>query len=371
MPRRVIRLGLQPSTFSFEDDHGPLVNGLASAAQSFMEGGQRRAELEMARDEKRKQDEASTAALARQANRDLIGDDFKRQELALHTTEATDHRNEHLRDDMGGLLKGVASFFKGSPSDQVAQDRLKLDREKFDFEKGKPVPSKTGSDRFAPDELAHRQMLADREADAAGVTTYEEDPITGKAVRKLAPGKSWNDVLKIYKPYGILPDGIDPKDDPAAPEPAASPSLASTVAQNIAPMPTSGQMRSPSGQILTKTAEGGYVPDGYTPYSKPAWEGVQGSPGELAGRAAFNASQDQSLNPQPGGPQDRYAGETASGKPDTYIMDEIAKDPVRSAVWNRLPPDRLAKYQAIFSLPDGPVSQQAKLRALALFAKEQ
>lgn len=255
MPRRTIRLGLQPSTFSFQDDHGPLVNGLASAAQSFMEGGQRRAELDMAREQQANEAAAGEAELQRQIDRDLSVDQSRTRELDLREREITDRRASSLRDDMGGLLKGVAGFFKPD----VAAQRLAFDREQANIKNAQVPPSKTGSDAFTPDELAHRQMLADREADAAGVTIYEDqlDELgqpTGKPVRKLGAGKTWDDVLRIYKKWDILPAGIEPQEAaPAAPPSPVAPGLQDSVGSDLAPAPESMAGRGTMETLLTDT----------------------------------------------------------------------------------------------------------------------
>ncbi len=111
MPRRTIRLGRNPASFSFEDDEGPLVNGLAYAASQFLNAGRDRAELEMNRDE-------AAAEAAHRANRDRVSDDHWTQDFDLRKQQADAHQQQMeagnanlVRDDLGATLKGAAELF--------------------------------------------------------------------------------------------------------------------------------------------------------------------------------------------------------------------------------------------------------------------
>ncbi|MCK6488317.1 MAG: hypothetical protein L6R48_08315 [Planctomycetes bacterium] len=99
---------------------------------------------------------------------------------------------------------------------------------------------KLGSDGMAPDELAHAQMMADRELDALGITMYKKDDLGGKPTRMLNEGKTWADVTQVYRKWGLpVPAEAAPVAAPAAPAaaPAGTAAPAAAPAAESAPRP--------------------------------------------------------------------------------------------------------------------------------------
>lgn len=77
---------------------------------------------------------------------------------------------------------------------------------------------------MSPTELKDRQMMADRELDAHGITIYEDDGMGGKSVRKIAPGKKWDDLHAIYQKWGLpVPSMEKPPVAPVTPAPEQAP----------------------------------------------------------------------------------------------------------------------------------------------------
>lgn len=166
MPRRTIAIGNQPSSFQFQDDFGPLNNGLAYAAGQWLASGRDRAQIEMQRDaqaqqaEEREQDvgfrtqdmELRRLALSQQ---DQQRKDALDERKIYHSDQATRYADERkqrkarddaeagatLRDDFGATGKYFLDWFRGGNPANVPRGgagssaSADLSREKFNREK--------------------------------------------------------------------------------------------------------------------------------------------------------------------------------------------------------------------------------------------
>ncbi len=80
---------------------------------------------------------------------------------------------------------------------------------------------------MSPTEMKQRQVLADRELDARGITVYDNTDKMNPPVRKMATGKTWEDIRAVYQRFGLpvptseLPMAAPP---PAVPAPGQPPS---------------------------------------------------------------------------------------------------------------------------------------------------
>lgn len=174
MPRRTIAIGNQPSSFQFQDDFGPLNNGLAYAAGQWLASGRDRAQIEMQRDaqaqqaEEREQDvgfrtqdmELRRLALSQQ---DQQRKDALDERKIYHSDQATRYADERkqrkarddaeagatLRDDFGATGKYFLDWFRGGNPANVPKDGTShssgssagtaLSREKFNWERATQV----------------------------------------------------------------------------------------------------------------------------------------------------------------------------------------------------------------------------------------
>lgn len=93
MPRRTIVIGRQPPAVEFQDDFGPLNNGLGYLAGQWLAAGRDRAQIEMQREAKSQEDT--------QRQQDRAQDvDFRRQDLGLRRL-ALEQGQENREEELG------------------------------------------------------------------------------------------------------------------------------------------------------------------------------------------------------------------------------------------------------------------------------
>jgi hypothetical protein len=146
MPRRTIVLGRQPTSFDFQDDHGPLVNGLAYAAGQWLASGRDRAQIEMqgdaaaAEEARRSAEHADNLALRQEdlsLRRLALGQQDEDRQAVRRQTQVRDAANaaEAWRDDMGGVVKfgfdNLIGRFMPKSGSGTPSPSTDLNREKF------------------------------------------------------------------------------------------------------------------------------------------------------------------------------------------------------------------------------------------------
>ncbi len=170
MPRRTIPLGRRSTTFDFQDDAGPLANGLGYAAGQWLASGRDRAMIEM------ETEKAEAAKQERLANREQDVD-FRQQDLelrrlalgqqsdarqdqlahqadVLRQTKVRDAANaaEAMRDDVGAVGKfafenTIGRFLNQKPATPPSVD---LNRDKFNWERAVQEVGGDGEFRMVP-----------------------------------------------------------------------------------------------------------------------------------------------------------------------------------------------------------------------------
>lgn len=165
MPRRTIVIGRQPAQFDFQDDWGPLNNGLAYAAGQFLAAGRDRAQIEtqqQAIEQQARQDQLEREDRNAQRQQDV---DFRNQDLELRRkalgfqeedrktmreNQAEQTRQQKIRDaadaaakwrdDMGSVGKYALDWLRGgnpsgAPKAPTGTPASDLNREKFNWER--------------------------------------------------------------------------------------------------------------------------------------------------------------------------------------------------------------------------------------------
>lgn len=154
MPRRTIVIGRQPAQFDFQDDFGPLNNGLAYAAGQFLASGRDRAQIETQRQAQeseavqgdqeldlRKQDlELRRLALEGQNEDRRIGREQQAEEIRNRKVANAADAAAKMRDDMGAVGRYALDWIRGgnpsgTPKANASSPSTDLNREKFNYER--------------------------------------------------------------------------------------------------------------------------------------------------------------------------------------------------------------------------------------------
>ncbi len=169
--RRTIRLSSGPTVFDFNDDAGPLANGIGYALGTWLDTGRQRAQIEMeqkdkadalARDDQKRQDglderqwqhgmdtqrltldrqsqDARMQEQSRQGANDLFNMGLQRSDhaaaaadrkrgLDLEEQRNTDSRNESLRHDTGAAIGKMGDWLTGRGQHEKSDGRLAMAR---------------------------------------------------------------------------------------------------------------------------------------------------------------------------------------------------------------------------------------------------
>lgn len=224
MPRRTIVIGRQPSAFQFQDDFGPLNNGLAYAAGQWLASGRDRAQIEMQRDahdaeqQERQQTRAQDVDFR---NQDLElrrlaldqGQQNRQDELSirredLDRVKARDasEANAKLRDDMGAVGKYALDWIRGGNPTGAPKDGA----------------SDLGRDKFYWDRAVQEIGNPDHDLEVVETMDLMGNPVKREVKRPLSPEQRAARVRLINRRFDELRGVAVPTDAPA-PAPVASP----------------------------------------------------------------------------------------------------------------------------------------------------
>ncbi len=299
MPRRTIVLGRQPTSIDFQDDHGPLVNGLAYAAGQWLASGRDRAQIEMqgeaaaAEDERRRMEHADNMALRqedlslrrlalgqqeedRQAGRD-------HQAAMLRQTQVRDAANaaESWRDDMGAVAKfgfdNLIGRFLPKAGSGTPSPSADLNRDKFNWDR-------------AVQEIGD----PDHDIEVIETTDMMGNPVKREVKRPLSPEERASRVDRINARFREL-GGATWKpvpgfgDDAAAPQ--GAPASSSLTQAALGPVMADGSMVQNTG-----TPNAGTGPGAPATTSAPAAEPID----QMQARDALTRADQTLIQTMPG-----------------------------------------------------------------------
>lgn len=279
MPRRTIVIGKQPSAFEFQDDFGPLNNGLAYAAGQWLASGRDRAQIEMQREAQAQQEQ--THDTERQQDLSFRNQDMELRKLALgqqdqqrkdalgeqkayHDEQATRYADElkqkkakddseswaKWRDDIGSTVKYGLDWFRGGNPANASKDGAHagtdLNQKKFNWERAV-------------------QMVGAPDYDLDTVTSTDGmgNPVEHQIKRPLTESQRAERVKSINRKFRELNgEPPDPNDAPAITpdDPHGSgrgfvPSAPSSVTGSLSDMALGGTPASASSMKETAPAE--------------------------------------------------------------------------------------------------------------------